>query len=138
MSPLASLAGPETAAARLIEARGARPLAPAAEIEEPQRRRGGAGERSTPIDETARRRAVPALRVAARRLDNDTFDDRAQGAVRHAAARVGFTAQFIAQELLSDGLYHENFRPAVAAYSAADSNFESVRRPPRATVEIWA
>jgi hypothetical protein len=34
-------------------------------------------------------------------------------------APVGFTAQRIAQEVLSPGLYHEDFRSALAAYSYA-------------------
>ena len=41
-------------------------------------------------------------------------------------------------EVLSEGLYFENFRPALAAYSAADTNFTTVRRPPLASFVIWA
>ena len=51
---------------------------------------------------------------------------------------LGFAAQRIAQEELSDGLYFENFRPAIAAYAAADSNFATVRRPPLSSVVVWA
>jgi hypothetical protein len=51
---------------------------------------------------------------------------------------LGFTAQRIAQEELSEGLYFENFRPAIAAYAAVDSNFATVRRPPLSNVVIWA
>ena len=51
---------------------------------------------------------------------------------------LGFAAQRIAQEELSEGLYFENFRPAIAAYAAADSNFATVRRPPLSNVVIWA
>ena len=51
---------------------------------------------------------------------------------------LGFAAQRIAQEELSEGLYFENFRPAIAAYAAADSNFTTVRRPPLSNVVIWA
>jgi hypothetical protein len=50
----------------------------------------------------------------------------------------GFAAQRIAQEELSEGLYFENFRPAIAAYAAADSNFTTVRRPPPSSVVVWA
>jgi hypothetical protein len=42
---------------------------------------------------------------------------------------VGFTAQRIAQEVLSPGLYHEDFRSALAAYSyAADIGTSQVVR----------
>jgi len=51
---------------------------------------------------------------------------------------LGFTAQRIAQEELSEGLYFENFRPAIAAYAAADSNFATVRRPPLSSIVVWA
>src|SRR5262245_49886382 len=51
---------------------------------------------------------------------------------------LGFAAQRIAQEELSDGLYFENYRPAIAAYAAADSNFVTVRRPPLSSVVVWA
>ena len=51
---------------------------------------------------------------------------------------LGFAAQRIAQEELSEGLYFENFRPAIAAYAAADSNFASVRRPPQSNFVVWA
>jgi hypothetical protein len=51
---------------------------------------------------------------------------------------LGFAAQRIAQEELSDGLYFENFRPAIAAYAAADSNFATVRRPPLSNFVVWA
>jgi hypothetical protein len=51
---------------------------------------------------------------------------------------LGFAAQRIAQEELSEGLYFENFRPAIAAYAAVDSNFATVRRPPLSNVVIWA
>ena len=51
---------------------------------------------------------------------------------------LGFAAQRIAQEELSEGLYFENFRPAIAAYAAADSNFVTVRRPPLSSVVMWA
>ncbi|HEX2112978.1 MAG TPA: hypothetical protein VHM01_01105 [Alphaproteobacteria bacterium] len=54
------------------------------------------------------------------------------------ATSLGFAAQRIAQEELSEGLYFENFRPAIAAYAAADSNFTTVRRPPLSSVVIWA
>jgi hypothetical protein len=53
-------------------------------------------------------------------------------------ASLGFAAQRIAQEELSEGLYFENFKPAIAAYAAADSNFVTVRRPPLSSVVIWA
>ena len=51
---------------------------------------------------------------------------------------LGFAAQHIAQEVLSEGLYFENFRPALAAYSAVDTNFAQIRRPPLASFVIWA
>jgi hypothetical protein len=51
---------------------------------------------------------------------------------------LGFAAQRIAQEELSEGLYFENFRPAIAAYAAADSNFATVRRPPLSNFVVWA
>lgn len=51
---------------------------------------------------------------------------------------LGFAAQRIAQEELSEGLYFENFRPAIAAYAAADSNFATVRRPPLSSIVVWA
>jgi hypothetical protein len=51
---------------------------------------------------------------------------------------LGFAAQRIAQEELSEGLYFENFKPAIAAYAAADSNFATVRRPPVSSYVIWA
>lgn len=50
----------------------------------------------------------------------------------------GFVAQRIAQEELSQGLYFENFKPALAAYAAADSNFATVRRPPLSNFVVWA
>jgi hypothetical protein len=51
---------------------------------------------------------------------------------------LGFAAQRIAQEELSQGLYFENFKPAIAAYAAADSNFATVRRPPLSSFVIYA
>lgn len=54
------------------------------------------------------------------------------------ATSLGFAAQRIAQEELSEGLYFENFKPAIAAYAAADSNFATVRRPPLSSVVVWA
>jgi hypothetical protein len=56
----------------------------------------------------------------------------------HETTSLGFAAQRIAQEELSDGLYFENFRPAIAAYAAADSNFATVRRPPLSNFVVWA
>ena len=50
---------------------------------------------------------------------------------------LGFAAQRIAQEELSEGLYYENFKPAIAAYAAADSNFTTVRRPPLSSFVIY-
>jgi hypothetical protein len=50
---------------------------------------------------------------------------------------LGFAAQRIAQEELSAGLYFENFKPAIAAYAAADSNFTTVRRPPLSNFVIY-
>jgi hypothetical protein len=50
----------------------------------------------------------------------------------------GFVAQRIAQEELSEGLYFENFKPALAAYAAADSSFATVRRPPLSQFVVWA
>jgi hypothetical protein len=54
------------------------------------------------------------------------------------ATNPGFAAQHIAQEVLSDGLYFENFRPALAAYAAAGTNFVHVRKPPPSSVVVWA
>jgi hypothetical protein len=61
-----------------------------------------------------------------------------QRAREQETTSLGFAAQRIAQEELSDGLYFENFRPAIAAYAAADSNFATVRRPPLSSVVVWA
>lgn len=76
-------------------------------------------------DARSREQGLPARVVRNRAQDAETTS-------------LGFAAQHIAQEVLSDGLYFENFRPALAAYSAVDTNFVHVRRPPPASVVIWA
>ena len=70
---------------------------------------------------------LPAVRTNARPKSRET-----------ETTSLGYAAQRIAQEELSEGLYFENFRPAIAAYAAADSNFATVRRPPVSNVVIWA
>jgi hypothetical protein len=76
-------------------------------------------------DSRGRDNAVPARMPRAKARETETTS-------------LGFAAQRIAQEELSEGLYFENFRPAIAAYAAADSNFTTVRRPPLSNFVIWA
>lgn len=76
-------------------------------------------------DSRGRDYAVPTRAPRARSRDQETTS-------------LGFAAQRIAQEELSEGLYFENFKPALAAYAAADSNFVTVRRPPLSQFVVWA
>lgn len=129
MLPVPTIAAPISEAPRASDARGGRPLAPIAALEFQQRR--GPAYAAQHHDILA---PLPAQRG---------FDRRERGAYslreeRAAPPETGFLAQHIAQEALSDGMYIEDFRPALAAYTAAGSNFATVRRPPVASLVIWA
>lgn len=70
-------------------------------------------------------RVVPMIEIEA---------PRGRTQQRHEAARlapviepaVGFTAQSIAQELFTDGAHIEDYRPAIAAYAANQTNAHRV------------
>jgi hypothetical protein len=63
------------------------------------------------------------------------WDDEAAGEATYTP--VGFTAQRIAQEVLSPGLYHEDFRSALAAYGyAADVGATAVVREDRVSIVV--
>lgn len=129
MLPVPTIAVPLSETPRANDARGGRPLAPVAAPEFQQRR--GAAYVAPQHDILA---PLPAQRG---------FDRRERGVYglreeRAAPPETGFLAQHIAQEALSEGMYIEDFRPALAAYTAAGSNFATVRRPPVASLVIWA
>ena len=90
--------------------------------------------RATPDDDTRRSGALrTTLRVAERWQRDETSS---YAFPRRVSANLAFTAQFIAQEVLSEGLYVEDFRPAVRAYAAVASSTRHER--PSAPIEIWA
>jgi hypothetical protein len=128
-TPIAAPTSPPSDAVRHSDARPARPRAPIIDVEpvHDYRSPDKASRAYRAVEEgTAREQRLPA-RVARQRRPQD-----------EETTSLGFAAQHIAQEVLSEGLYFENFRPALAAYSAVGTNFAQVRRPPLASVVIWA
>jgi hypothetical protein len=128
-TPITALTSPPTDAVRQNDARTARSHAPIIDVEpmHDYRSPGQASRIYRAVDESgAREQRLPVRMPRPRRPQDEE------------TTSLGFAAQHIAQEVLSEGLYFENFRPALAAYSAADSNFTTVRRPPLANVVIWA
>lgn len=128
-TPITALTSPPTDAVRHSDARAVRSRAPIIDVEplhdqhSPER----AARAYRAVDEaSAREQRLPARVVRQRRPQEEE------------TTSTGFAAQQIAQEVLSEGLYFENFRPALAAYSAVDTNFATIRRPPLASVVLWA
>jgi hypothetical protein len=126
-TPMAAVTSPAGEVVRHNDARPVRPRAPIidAEVLRDYRPADRASRAYRPADETGDRERLPARVTRRRPQDEETTS-------------LGFAAQHIAQEVLSEGQYFENFRPALAAYSAVDTNFTLVRRPPLASVVIWA
>lgn len=129
MNLVPSIVGPFSDGTRSGDARAARPLGPIIDIE--------------PLNgDVASEAAQQTIRTYARSGERQQgLPPRAQRP--HAfearpAGNLGFAAQQIAQEVLSEGLYFENYRPALAAYAAADTNFAHVRQPPPSQLVIWA
>jgi hypothetical protein len=129
MLPVPTIAAPMPETPRASDARGGRVLAPVAELEF-SRRRGAA--------DVAQDHALLPPRPPQRGFDRRERGPHGFREERAAPPETGFLAQHIAQEALSDGMYIEDFRPALAAYTAAGSNFATVRRPPAASHVIWA
>jgi hypothetical protein len=77
-----------------------------------------------------------ALTLTAEKRSNAwRWDDESAGAATYTP--VGFTAQRIAQEVLSPGLHHEDFRSALAAYGyAADVGATLVVREDRVSIVV--
>jgi hypothetical protein len=128
-TPIAAPTSPPNDAVRHNDARSARSRAPIIDVDpvhdyrSPER----ASRAYRAVDESSgREQRLPARVVRPRRPHDEE------------TTSLGFAAQQIAQEVLSEGLYFENFRPALAAYSAVDTNFAKVRRPPLASVVVWA
>ena len=130
MNLVPSIVSPVSDGARPGDARAARPLGPIIDLDPVH---GYAASES-------RARAFRAYQQPGERPDGSA--SRHQRWTRAEESRpapsLGFTAQQIAQEVLSDGLYFENYRPALAAYAAAGSNFAHVRQPPPSTMVVWA
>jgi hypothetical protein len=128
-TPITALTSPPSDAVRPNDARPARPRAPIIDVEavHDYRSPGQASRAYRAVEENSTREQRLPARVPRPRRPQD-----------EETTSLGFAAQHIAQEVLSEGLYFENFRPALAAYSAADTNFVQVRRPPLASFVIWA
>ncbi len=69
----------------------------------------------------------------------NTEVEESEAGWRRAPAGLAFFAQHIAQEVLSQGLYHENFSPALAAYARAGGETAG-GAPPQASpgIDLWA
>jgi hypothetical protein len=129
MNFLPSIVGPVSDGARLGDARAARSLGPVIDLE--------------PLHGYVQSdRAAQAARAyggsSGRQQSFTPRDQRPQVIERRPPVNLGFAAQQIAQEVLSQGLHIENYRPALAAYAAADTNFATVRRPPPSNHVVWA
>ncbi len=129
MNLVPSIVGPVPEGARSSDARAVRSLGPVIDIE--------------PLNEYAASEDAPrAERAYARsgeRQQGFALRSRRPHVIEaRPAGSLGFAAQQIAQEALSAGLYFENYRPALAAYAAADTNFEHVRKPPPSKLVVWA
>ena len=128
-TPITALTSPQSDAVRHNDARPTRLRAPIIDVDpvHDYRSAGQAARAYRAVDETTGREQRLPARVPRPRRPQD-----------EETTSLGFAAQHIAQEVLSEGLYFENFRPALAAYSAVNSNFAQVRRPPLASFVIWA
>jgi hypothetical protein len=89
--------------------------------------------RASPDDPS---RTAAGARAVVRLAEWRRDDDARYGArPPRVCASLAFAAQSIAQEVLSEGLYFENFRPAVKAYAAADASVPGEVAPTR--MELW-
>ena len=111
----------------LGEAQGRVVSARVIEIDSPRFRAG-------PEDNTRRSSAPRTMPSVARQWQREETSSYAFP--RRVSANLAFTAQFIAQEVLTEGLYVEDFRPAVRAYATAAAS--TLHERPSAPIEIWA
>lgn len=128
MNLVPSIVGPIADGARLGDARAARPLGPVIDLEPLSGFAASDGSAQT----------VRTYGKPGERQHGFARGQRPQVIEARPAAALGFAAQQIAQEVLSEGLYFENYRPALAAYAAADTSFAYVRKPPPSTLVVWA
>jgi len=129
MNLVPSIVGPYSDGARPGDARAARPLGPIIDLEPLN---GHHASESTP-------RAIRAYtQTEEHRQGFPQRGQRPHAIEARPSGNLGFAAQQIAQEVLSEGLYFENFRPALAAYSAADTGFARLRTPPPSKLLLWA
>ncbi|HEX6978587.1 MAG TPA: hypothetical protein VF342_04760 [Alphaproteobacteria bacterium] len=114
--------------------KGARQWAPVIEIE------------AVEVEAPRRQRAANATvrwQIAPSRDNPGGYDPRGGSPIweagrQRASAGITFAAQRIFQEMLGPGAYFEDFGPAVSMYTAVETNFAGQRRPPQASVVLWA
>ena len=124
-TPITAFTSPPSDAVRHNDARPARLRAQIIDVEPVQdyRSAGHAARAYRTVDESSTREQRLPARVPRPRRPQD-----------EETTSLGFAAQHIAQEVLSEGLYFENFRPALAAYSAAELELRA--DPPSAPGEL--